>query len=94
MKKYWKQNEEGVYSLCVGEHNSIEMIKLFLEDNTCTESNKKYRCHFTSDMLNIEYDYEDFESIIEAKYLEEKVVDYLNNQIDFFETLLNSFENN
>ena len=59
-----------------------------------TQSKEDETCFlFVSEDMKVEYDYEFFDSVAEAKEaFEEKYADYLRDEISYYETLLENFE--
>ena len=59
-----------------------------------TQSKEDETCFlFVSEDMKVEYDYEFFDSVAEAKEaFEEKYADYLRDEISYYETLLEDFE--
>ena len=59
-----------------------------------TQSKEDETCFlFVSEDMKVEYDYEFFDSVAEAKEaFEEIYADYLRDEISYYETLLENFE--
>ena len=74
------------------------MFSKFGNDEECvlsfTQSKEDETCFlFVSEDMKVEYDYEFFDSVAEAKEaFEEKYADYLRDEISYYETLLEDFE--
>lgn len=74
--KFWKEkiNDDNIYYiLCFNDNNKIiELIK------SCQDEKNKNKWYYTSDFLNIEYDFIIANSINEAKtYFETMILEHL-----------------
>lgn len=87
--KYWEQTNDGVYKLHFNPYNCEDMILL----KFCTDKKDKTVYYFVSEVLEIEGDYQRFDSIEDAKEeFEYMVRDYFQEQLNYYEELLEKFE--
>lgn len=80
-----------------GNRSDLMFSKLGSEEEcvlSFTQSKEDETCFlFVSEDMKVEYDYEFFDSVAEAKEeFEEKYADYLRDEISYYETLLENFE--
>ena len=79
-----------------GNRSDLMFSKLGSEECVLsfTQSKEDETCFlFVSEDMKVEYDYEFFDSVAEAKEeFEEKYADYLRDEISYYETLLENFE--
>ena len=88
MNKRWidyGNRSDLMFSKFVNEEECVLSFTQSKEDETCFL--------FVSEDMKVEYGYEFFDSVAEAKEaFEEKYADYLRDEISYYETLLENFE--
>lgn len=85
IKKEWRQNEKGAYMFYCTPYCSEEMILGFYPE----KKNGQYYCTWVSEIMEVEHDYEYFNTIDDAKkYLEGKFREWIIDQVEIYKSYL------
>ncbi len=85
--RYWLQNDD-VYELHFTQFCDDEIILKFVQDKNDSEN-----YIYVSELLNVEHDEEFAKSIEDAmEQFEDMIVDHIKDEIDYYEDMLEKFQ--
>ncbi len=86
--RYWLVNDDDVYELHFTQFYDDEIILKFIQDKDDSEN-----YIYVSDLLNVEHDEVQAESVEDAmEQFEDMVVDHIKDEISYYEEMLDKFQ--